>query len=378
MKKRISALLLSVVLCLGLLGTAAFAAEADRVTIGSDGSVSGTDLESFRVIADGEVIGLFTPDKTTRKLNADDLALIKRLLKDCQSVKTGSGQPIAMQSTSSGGNTGSSGTSGGSSAAASAVTVATAAHGSVTVSPQNAKKGDTVTLTVKPADGYELTGITVKDSAGNALSLTRVSDTEYTFVMPEGAVTVTPVFAEIKAADPAGRFTDVQPGAYYYDAVLWAVEKGITNGTSDTAFSPNLTCTRAQTVTFLWRAAGSPAPQSTANPFTDVQSGAYYYDAVLWAVEQGITNGTSDTAFSPDATVTRGQTVTFLHRYAGSQDAAGSNPFADVAADAYYADAVQWAVANGVTQGTGENTFSPADGCTRGQIVTFLYRYMAD
>ena len=229
-----------------------------------------------------------------------------------------------------------------------------------------------------PADGYELTGITVKDSAGNALSLTRVSDTEYTFVMPEGAVTVTPVFAEIKAADPAGRFTDVQPGVYYYDAVLWAVEKGITNGTSDTAFSPNLTCTRAQTVTFLWRAAGSPAPQSTANPFTDVQPGAYYYDAVLWAVEQGITNGTSDTAFSPDATVTRGQTVTFLHRYAGSQDAAGSNPFADVAADAYYADAVQWAVANGVTQGTGENTFSPADGCTRGQIVTFLYRYMAD
>ncbi len=378
MKKRISALLLSVVLCLGLLGTAAFAAEADRVTIGSDGSVSGTDLESFRVIADGEVIGLFTPDKTTRRLNAEDLALIKRLLKDCQSVKTGSGQPIAMQSTSSGGNTGSSGTSGGSSAAASAVTVATAAHGSVSVSPQNAKKGDTVTLTVKPADGYELTGITVKDSAGNALSLTRVSDTEYTFVMPEGAVTVTPVFAEIKAADPAGRFTDVQPGVYYYDAVLWAVEKGITNGTSDTAFSPNLTCTRAQTVTFLWRAAGSPAPQSTANPFTDVQPGAYYYDAVLWAVEQGITNGTSDTAFSPDATVTRGQTVTFLHRYAGSQDAAGSNPFADVAADAYYADAVQWAVANGVTQGTGENTFSPADGCTRGQIVTFLYRYMAD
>ena len=152
-------------------------------------------------------------------------------------VKTGSGQPIAMQSTSSGDNTGSSGTSGGSSAAASAVTVATAAHGSVSVSPQNAKKGDTVTLTVKPADGYELTGITVKDSAGNALSLTRVSDTEYTFVMPEGAVTVTPVFAEIKAADPAGRFTDVQPGVYYYDAVLWAVEKGITNGTSDTAFS---------------------------------------------------------------------------------------------------------------------------------------------
>ena len=252
MKKRISALLLSVVLCLGLLGTAAFAAEAERVTIGSDGSVSGTDFESFRVIADGEVIGLFTPDKTTRRLNADDLALIQRLLKDCKSVTTGSNQPIVMQSTS-GGNTSSSGTSGGSSAAGSTITVATSAHGAVTVSPQNAKKGDTVTLTVKPADGYELTGITVKDSAGNTLLLTRVSDTEYTFVMPDGTVTITPVFAEIKGGEPASRFTDVQPGAYYYDAVLWAVEKGITNGTSDTTFSPADGCTRGQIVTFLYR-----------------------------------------------------------------------------------------------------------------------------
>ena len=169
-------------------------------------------------------------------------------------------------------------------------------------------------------------------------------------------------------------FADVKSDAYYYDAVLWAAEQGITGGTTSTTFSPNHPCTRAQVVTFLWRAAGSPAPMSTTNPFTDVKSGAYYYDAVLWAVEQGITKGTTTTKFSPDITVNRGQTVTFLYRAAHSPAVMGSNPFVDVRAGMYYENAVLWAVEQGITNGTTDTTFSPAASCTRGQIVTFLYR----
>ena len=169
-------------------------------------------------------------------------------------------------------------------------------------------------------------------------------------------------------------FVDVKEGAYYYDAVLWAVEQKITSGTSATTFSPDASCTRAQMVTFLWRAAGSPKVENGKNPFTDVQADAYYYDAVLWAVEQKITSGTSATTFSPDATVTRGQTVTFLYRNAGSPEVSGTMPFTDVEADAYYAKAVQWAVQQKITTGTSETTFSPMSDCTRGQIVTFLYR----
>ena len=169
-------------------------------------------------------------------------------------------------------------------------------------------------------------------------------------------------------------FVDVKEGAYYYDAVLWAVEQKITSGTSATTFSPDASCTRAQMVTFLWRAAGSPKVENGKNPFTDVKADAYYYDAVLWAVEKGVTSGTSATTFSPDATVTRGQTVTFLYRNAGSPEVSGTMPFTDVEADAYYAKAVQWAVQQKITTGTSETTFSPISDCTRGQIVTFLYR----
>lgn len=169
-------------------------------------------------------------------------------------------------------------------------------------------------------------------------------------------------------------FVDVKEGAYYYDAVLWAVEQKITSGTSATTFSPDASCTRAQMVTFLWRAAGSPKVENGKNPFTDVKADAYYYDAVLWAVEKGVTSGTSATTFSPDATVTRGQTVTFLYRNAGSPEVSGTMPFTDVEADAYYAKAIQWAVQQKITTGTSETTFSPMSDCTRGQIVTFLYR----
>ena len=169
-------------------------------------------------------------------------------------------------------------------------------------------------------------------------------------------------------------FTDVADKAYYRDAVAWAVENGITKGTTATTFSPNATCTRAQAVTFLWRAAGSPKPETRAMPFTDVPVGSYYYDAVLWAVENGITKGTSDTTFSPNMTCSRAQIVAFLWRSEKSPAAGSRNPFADVKSTAYYADAVLWAVENDITKGTTNTTFSPNADCTRAQIVTFLYR----
>lgn len=188
---------------------------------------------------------------------------------------------------------------------------------------------------------------------------------------PSGSSSTEPEKQEPASNNP---FVDVPDTAYYYDAVKWAVEEGVTTGTSSRTFSPNATCTRGQAVTFLWRAAGSPSPVSNSNPFADVKSSDYYYDAVLWAVEQGITVGTSASTFSPDQTVTRAHVVTFLWRAEGSPAADGSNPFVDVSEDAYYVEAVLWAVENGITAGTSANTFSPDDGCTRAQIVTFLCR----
>ena len=248
--------------------------------------------------------------------------------------------------------------------------------GSIKVTPNRASAGTRVTITAKPSSGYELDELTVTDSKGNELKVTDRGDNKYTFQMPNSKVEIEVSFTKIEETpkpDPSTGFVDVPANAYYADAVEWAVSKGITSGTSATTFSPDMSCTRAQMVTFLWRAAGSPAPKSTVNPFVDIQSGAYYYDAVLWAVEQGITSGTSATTFAPDATVTRGQTVTFLYRAAGSPAVTGGS-FADVAADAYYADAVAWAVSENITAGTGNGLFAPDTACTRAQIVTFLYR----
>lgn len=276
---------------------------------------------------------------------------------------------LAKAASSSGGGSGSGSSS-------STVSVDSGRNGSVTVSPKSAKKGDTVTITVKPDKGYEVDEIIVTDSKGNELKLTKKSDTRYTFTMPSGKVTVEASFAKIEVAPDEGlAFVDVPANAYYADAVAWAVENGITSGTSDTTFSPNAACTRAQMMTFLWRAAGSPKAAGN-NPFTDLDASAYYYDAVLWAVSEGITSGTSATTFGPNDTVTRGQTVTFLYRASGSPTSSG-NSFADVAPDAYYANAVAWAVSEGITSGTGNNAFSPDADCTRGQIVTFMYRNMA-
>ena len=255
-------------------------------------------------------------------------------------------------------------------------------NGTVTISPKNASAGSKVTVTVTPDEGYALESFVIKDENGKEIKLTDNGNGKYTFTMPSGKVTVEPSFkaetAEpVEPAEPAksvNPFTDVPSGAYYEDAVIWAVEKGITSGTTETTFSPDASCTRAQMLTFMWRAAGSPKATGS-NPFTDVSADAYYYDAVLWAVENGITSGISATTFAPDATVTRDQTVTFLYRMAGSPAANGSS-FSDVSSDAYYADAVAWAVQQNITSGTGDNQFSPNADCTRAQIVTFLYRYM--
>lgn len=243
-------------------------------------------------------------------------------------------------------------------------------NGSVSFSTRSASKGSTVTITVKPDKGYELASLMVRDSNGNPIAVTPKTADTYTFIMPSGNVSVEPVFAPIKAQP---EFKDVASDSYYYEAVQWAVENGITEGTSADTFSPGASCTRAQMVTFLWRAAGSPAPKSAANPFKDISANDYYYEAVLWAVENGITSGTGADTFSPGATVTRGQTVTFLHRAAGSP-LAGSSAFSDVSDSAYYAKAVAWAAENGITSGTGNSKFTPNAACTRGQIVTLLYR----
>ena len=250
------------------------------------------------------------------------------------------------------------------------VTVDKTENGSVTVSPKSASKGDTVTVTVKPDSGYVLETLTVTDKNGNELTLKDKGDGKYTFTMPAGKVEVKATFMEDNSV--LNFFYDVPNGAYFYEAVKWAVKSGVTNGLSDTMFGPYESCTRAQIVTFLWRAAGSPEPK-TASSFTDVPANAYYAKAVAWAVENGITNGMTATMFAPDATCTRGQSVTFLYR-ALKGTASGSTNFTDVKSDAFYADAISWAVANNVTNGTSNTTFSPNADCTRAEIVTFLYR----
>ena len=250
------------------------------------------------------------------------------------------------------------------------VTVDKTENGSVTVSPKSASKGDTVTITVKPDSGYVLETLTVTDKNGNELTLKDKGDGKYTFTMPAGKVEVKATFMEDNSV--LNFFYDVPNGAYFYEAVKWAVKNGITTGVGNDLFAPEQPCTRAQIVTFLWRAAGSPEPK-TMSSFTDVPASAYYAKAVAWAVENGITNGMTATMFAPDATCTRGQSVTFLHR-ALKGTASSSANFTDVKSDAFYADAINWAVANNVTNGTSNTTFSPDADCTRAEIVTFLYR----
>ena len=268
------------------------------------------------------------------------------------------------------GTGGNEGGGGGSSSPSYSITVDKTKNGTITVSPRNASHGDTVTITATPDKGYELEMLKVLDRNGDALKLTEKNG-KYTFKMPSGKVTIKASFVE---EVPEQIFKDVPANAYYYEAVKWAQEKGITGGIGNGLFGPNDPCTRAQIVTFLWRAAGSPEPETRAMPFTDIPVGSYYYDAVLWAVENDITKGTSDTTFSPNMTCTRAQIVAFLWRSEKSPAAGTANPFADVKSTAYYADAVLWAAKEDITKGTTNTTFSPGADCTRAQIVTFLWR----
>ena len=245
--------------------------------------------------------------------------------------------------------------------------------GSVAASTKRASRGTTVTVTATAASGYQVAQVSAVDKDGKTVSLTDKGDGVYTFVMPASKVDVTARFAQVQKPEEKDPYGDVSKDSYYYDAVKWAAETGVTTGVGDGLFAPEWVCTRGQIVTFLWRASGSPAPKATELPFTDVAADAYYAQAVLWAVENGITNGTSETTFGPDQTCTRAHAVAFLYRMSGSPAAAGST-FSDVAADAYYRAAVAWAVEKGITNGTSGTTFSPDDTCTRGQIVTFLYR----
>ena len=268
-------------------------------------------------------------------------------------------------------------TSGSSSSRTYSVTVEDSQNGTVTASPKRAEKGDTVSVTASANSGYAVSGVTVKTAGGDTVKVTDNGNGKYTFTMPAANVTVTAAFSKTQTTVS---FADVASDSYCADAVKWAVENGVTNGTTAATFSPNAACTRGQIVTFLWRAAGSPAPKTTVNPFTDVAADAYYAKAVLWAVENGITNGTTATTFSPDAPCTRAQAVTFLFRGAIANGLEAVtlqeliSGFSDAASlPGYAVSAMNWALANGIVQGNG-GALMPNNTCTRGQIVTFLYR----
>ena len=282
---------------------------------------------------------------------------------DSNSTKTENGDTLTITYTAPSSSSGSSGYY--------VSTPSKTENGTVTVSPRYADKGDTVTVTVKPDSGYVLETLTVTDKNGNELTLKDKGNGKYTFTMPSGKVEVKATFMEDNSM--LNFFYDVPNNAYFYEAVKWAVENGITTGVGDNLFAPEQPCTRAQIVTFLWRAAGSPEPKGTAAGMTDVVSGSYYEKAVAWAIENGITTGTTTSTFSPDATCTRAQAVTFLARALNAK-AASAAEFSDVPTDSYFADAVAWAAANGVTEGIGGGLFGSDNDCTRGQIVTFLYR----
>lgn len=246
-------------------------------------------------------------------------------------------------------------------------------NGKVECDEEASPAGETIFITPTPANGYKVSKVTVINKNDKQVNVLQ-KDGKYFFTMPNSSVTV---YAEF-VVDPDYKktpFEDVPNDEYYTDAVEWAASNNITTGTSDTTFSPEFGCTRAQIVTFLWRVAGCPKPKTSNMPFEDVTADMYYYDAVLWAMENKITKGTSDTTFSPDDTCTRAQCVTFLWRIEDEPKADTPNPFKDISSDEYYYDAVLWAVKHQITLGTSATTFSPDDTCSRAQIVTFLFRF---
>lgn len=331
------------------------------VTIGSDdgddSSVNLSNVELFVLDDEGELESQVQPDGTEVPISSDD-------------VPEEPGDPDGPDT-----STPPSQSSGGSRSPRYAITTPAADHGTISISPSRASYGDTVAITADPDEGYKLETITVTAANGDEIAVRNQGNNRYTFTMPRSKVSIEVSFGEINAPLI---FVDVPVDAYYYNAVYWAMKNGVTNGSNPegTLFSPDSTVSRAQMVTFLWRAYGSPK-STGSNPFTDVRESDYCYDAVLWAVANGVTNGTSATTFSPNTAVTRAQAVTFQWRAAGSPAISGSS-FDDVAAGAYYAGAVTWAVANGITNGTGSNNFSPDVTVSRAQAVTFLHRELAE
>ena len=335
--------------------------------------------EENRPAAKTMTVGLYQGDKLIKEQTADaatgSITLTGLSANTAYTLRIAAVSPVGHSDTqvlgvstakrSSGGSS-----SSGSSGSSYAVSTPSAKNGDVTVSPKNASKGDRVTVTVKPDSGYEVGSVTVLDSKGNELKLTDKGNGKYTFTMPGGKVEVKATFVKAGETSP---FVDVPTDSYYFDAVKWAQKLGITNGKANGLFGSNDPCTRGQIVTFLWRAAGSPAPKGTAKVPADVLPGSYCYDAVAWAIENGVTNGFADGTFGVNSTCTRGQSVTFLYRALGTAPTT-VNSFTDVAVGDFYAEAVAWAVENGVTNGTTDSTFSPSNGCTRAQIVTFLFR----
>ena len=344
------------------------------------GAMGITPGETFTAkYAAGDTVGLQIGKRngyTLRSLTLDGISedALTWIAKDVESEQRGIEftMPAGNVTVTVNWKSNSSGSSSGSGSSSYAVSSPSAKNGDVTVSPKSARKGDTVTVTVKPDSGYEVGSVTALDSKGNELKLTDKGDGKYTFTMPGSKVTVSAAFVKKQAAS---LFADVPADAYYAKAVEWAVKKGITNGKTDALFGSNDPCTRGQIVAFLWRAAGSPAPKGTAKVPADVLPGSYCYDAVAWALENGITNGLADGTFGTNSTCTRGQSVTLLYRAMGTAPTT-VNSFTDVAAGDFYAEAVAWAVENGVTNGTTASTFSPNNGCTRAQIVMFLFRTM--
>ena len=318
-------------------GAVTWSAVSGPVTVDADGTVTVTDTGEFQIKA--------VKAETVEYDQAEAVITLTAVKKPSSSGSSGGDYTISVDADK---------------------------HGTVTVSPKRADKSDTVTITVKPDKGYELDELTVTDKSGDTIKIKDKGNGKFTFTMPGSKVTVEAGFKQIVAEPEVPAFADVPADAYYADAVAWAVKEGITTGTGTNTFSPDLSCTRAQMVTFLWRANGSPVV-NYAMSFTDVPADAYYAEAIRWAVSEGITTGTTATTFSPNAMLNRGQTVTFLWRANGSPAVSGSN-FGDVASDVYYANAVAWAVSEDITSGTGGNNFSPAAPCTRSQIVTFMYR----
>ena len=374
--------------------TVTFSRLGTRVVVRA--AVSGDDMLTFEGLAVG--LGDFTANGTnyTYTLQNDSGATSTLV-----TAVSGNGEPVSIngQALSTGGsatvaipnsgttdivvgigaktytltilrNSGTGGNQGGGGSGYSYYTITATAGTDGSISPSgdvSVREGRDQTFAITPDKGYAVANVKIDGKSIGAVK-------SYTFENVRRTHTIEVIFMKANGTPQTGVFVDVATGSYYEDAVDWAVENGITKGTDDTHFSPDGICTRAQAVTFLWRAAGSPKPETRAMPFTDVPVGSYYYDAVLWAVENGITKGTSDTTFSPNMTCSRAQIVAFLWRSEKSPAAGTANPFADVKSDAYYADAVLWAVKENITKGTTSTTFSPNAGCTRAQIVTFLYR----